>query len=119
MTDQEIFDKVYAHFRANGFKVSWDGASKCMYRAPDGNRCAVGVLITDENYYLDLEGSGAMEKCVVEALLGSGIERRQLSFVRRLQLAHDNLAFKVGDTLGLKEALIEVAICYNLRLPSP
>lgn len=55
MTAQEIFNTVYAHLlkqnaraqRANGM---------CAYLSPEGNRCAVGCLFTEEEYVPAMEG---------------------------------------------------------------
>lgn len=55
MDAQEIFDTVASHLLTQKAKAV-DGDS-CMYRAPDGKKCAVGCLITDEEYSPDMEGS--------------------------------------------------------------
>jgi hypothetical protein len=56
LTAQEVFDKVVAHLRKQNKKslISFpddDGiTTRCRYRGPDGLMCAVGCLITDEEY---------------------------------------------------------------------
>lgn len=55
MTAQEIFDTVARHLIAQG-KQAVDESGYCKYRAPDGRRCAAGVLITDEEYVPNMEG---------------------------------------------------------------
>jgi hypothetical protein len=56
MTTQEIFDTVATHLFTQGERaLSADGA--CMYRAPDGRKCAAGVLIDDNEYNPAMEGT--------------------------------------------------------------
>lgn len=71
MTPQEIFDKVVNHLRAQNSKAMGPntevhGANTtmayradkmiCMYRAPDGKKCAAGCLIQDDEYSEWMEG---------------------------------------------------------------
>jgi hypothetical protein len=55
MNKQQLFDTVVNHLRKQG-KKSIDAGGACMYRGPDGTKCAAGILITDEEYHWDLEG---------------------------------------------------------------
>lgn len=54
MTNQEAFDKMVAHLRKQGQKAHENGA--CRYRTKDGLMCAVGCLLTDEEYKRGMEG---------------------------------------------------------------
>jgi hypothetical protein len=65
MTPQEIFDTVAKHLFTQGKPAkqmvpdpdSDDGEdNQCRYRAADGTKCAVGVLIPDELYVESMEG---------------------------------------------------------------
>lgn len=58
MNRQEIFDKVRTHLLTQNAKAMADYGDSCMYRAPDGRRCAIGCLIPDEMYNPDFEGEG-------------------------------------------------------------
>lgn len=50
LTRQEIFDIVAQHLLTQNEK-SYDSVNGwCMYRGPNGTKCAVGVLIADEVY---------------------------------------------------------------------
>lgn len=92
MTNQEIFDKVVAHLRQQ--KVRSVEGNACMYRGPEGLKCAVGCLINDDAYSHDLEGkvAGAIEvRC---ALLASGVpadDGDTIDMLRRLQNVHDDM----------------------------
>lgn len=55
---QEIFNKVATHLLTQGKRsVASDGS--CMYRGPEGTKCAIGCLIEDDEYHPLLEGKGA------------------------------------------------------------
>lgn len=56
MTNQEAFDKMVAHLRKQGQKAQENGA--CRYRTKGGLMCAVGCLLTDEEYRPGMEGKG-------------------------------------------------------------
>jgi len=61
-TLQEVFDIVSKHLLAQG-KASVDHNSDkttpfCMYRNPDGLKCAAGALIPDDKYNTIYEGCG-------------------------------------------------------------
>lgn len=49
MNKQEIFDKVYTELSKQGVP-SVDPYGNCLYRGPNGTKCAVGHLIPDELY---------------------------------------------------------------------
>jgi len=91
MTNQEIFDKIVAHLRQQ--KARSVEGNVCLYRSTDGLKCAVGCLINNNAYALELEGKavGAIE--VRSALLVSGIpadDENTISMLRRLQSTHDD-----------------------------
>lgn len=70
MTNQEAFDKAAAHLlqqgrravapirNADGSFVS-GGGTACRYRAPNGDACAIGCLIPDDEYLPSMEGCSA------------------------------------------------------------
>ena len=49
MTPQEAFETVAKHLLAQG-RPSKNEKGMCVYRGPDGLKCAVGALIPDEAY---------------------------------------------------------------------
>ena len=61
MEAQEVFNTVVTHLRSQGRKST--DHEGCLYRGPNGTSCAVGCLITDEEY------SPRMERTNVQALL--------------------------------------------------
>lgn len=51
---QAQFDKVVEHLARQGVKSR--SGSNCLYRHPEGLMCAVGCLIPDELYQVNMEG---------------------------------------------------------------
>lgn len=91
-TLQTIFDRGVSAVLKQG-RVAYDyGVDQCAYRAPDGSKCLIGHLIDDEHYSDSLEGLGANDPPVIEALSGSlGVDVHHLApILRRLQECHDN-----------------------------
>lgn len=87
-TASEIFNKVKEHLLRQGRPSTDDIA--CRYRSPDGLKCAVGCLITDEAYDYNIEGKGVGNCSVIEALNKSGIDGKFHSkLLKKLQDIHD------------------------------
>jgi hypothetical protein len=55
MTLQEIFDIVWTGLKAQAFKQSQGRMGLCYYRGEGGKKCAMGHLISDEEYYSSME----------------------------------------------------------------
>lgn len=98
MTAQEIFDKVATHLLRQGKKSEGPGKG-CLYRGPNGLKCAAGFLIDDAYYDPKFEGKGvgAISKAdtpntvlLNEALLKSGVPAELFDFVGELQGIHDD-----------------------------
>ncbi len=88
MTSQEIFDTVAAHLLKQGKRaIANDGV--CMYRAPDGCKCAFGCLIPDDLYSPPFENRlavGVVNSCPE---LASLYDESTHSLLRDLQSMHD------------------------------
>lgn len=65
VTVQEVFDAVWQAFVVEGrpFAVSPDknehGVYPCLYRGPNGTKCAIGLIIPDEEYDPEFENERA------------------------------------------------------------
>lgn len=116
MTPQEIFDKVAAHLLRQGRKSQStdEWSTYCLYRGPDGTKCAVGCLISDEAYKPYLERKGADEQPVLDALAASGIVDPDKTFLRDLQILHDQFSPKEWE-----ENLSDFAIRHGLQFTAP
>lgn len=64
---QKDFDAVLTGLRAQN-ALAKGTIGECFYRAPDGNKCAIGQLISDEKYDPKLEGKSAYNATVFSAL---------------------------------------------------
>lgn len=107
MNNQQIFDTVLTFLRAQGVPCTADnedGHEGCVYRNSMGQKCAFGVLIPDELYTSEIEGSSVAGATAVppEALLTHnakilrsiidriGFEKRNYQLLIDLQRAHDS-----------------------------
>jgi hypothetical protein len=114
---QEVFDIVVNHLFTQG-RPADDDVRGCMYRAPDGLRCAVGVLIPDDLYDTEFETNSSDK--VIHDLFKSGLAdwREHEKLLLALQDAHDNsLRTSVYDfnTTALRTQLLKVAAEFSLE----
>lgn len=115
MTKQEIFTKVARHLlkqNAQSTKLGMNGLI-CLYRGPEGRKCAVGVLIPNRLYSKDLEGITSLDAALRSVLLRVGIRGPQVNFVHELQVIHDEL--EPAEWLA---ALTQVARYHTLTMPT-
>jgi hypothetical protein len=88
---QEVFNRVATHMltqmkRSMRYKM-------CAYRGDNGLKCAVGCLISDENYCPTIEDKTVSSHEVrsrVEATLGTRLEETTTRLLRNMQQIHDN-----------------------------
>jgi len=95
---QEIFDRVACHLMAQGRRSQ--KSIGCLYRAPNGDKCAIGCLISDENYSPGLELEPLDSPMVINALMASGVsvdDPRILRLLENLQCLHDNYRVDVWE----------------------
>ncbi len=92
MTEQQLFDTIVNHLRAQGRKsLNEDG--KPAYRGVNGCRCPIGAMLLDNDY------SPKMENNTVIQLLGGKLLSKKLIkewephqyFLQRLQYVHDHV----------------------------
>jgi len=118
MTEQEVFNTVWNHFVVNRGPVSVDANNNCLYRGPDGARCAVGLFIPDELYRESMEQEAIKD---VRKQLGdqsAALPEGCDLLLQRLQMAHDDAAWFPEEFHGLIEAyLLGVAEEFALEIP--
>ena len=91
-TEQSIFNRVVKHLRKQKVKSWSKNHGCCVYRDEHGNKCAVGCLITDKEYTVDME-----EKSVYPLNDANLLPKRLINFISllcRLQNVHDNYSSK-------------------------
>lgn len=109
MTLQETFDFVANHLLRQGCRSMLEEDLEsgvmitCAYRGSEGRMCAVGCLIPDDLYTIDMEGSGVSSKGYFSLLFRFD----QVNLLSALQNKHDY------DKMDLKN-LQEVAKDYGL-----
>ncbi|MBN3756034.1 hypothetical protein G3N95_24040 [Paraburkholderia sp. Tr-20389] len=115
LSAQDVFDIVATAMLRQNARATADGV-KCMYRAPDGKRCAIGWLVPDEVYEKSLEFFGVRD-IAVRLATESGDAGRFARFLyihmpllRDLQGMHDaNLPAEWPQTLR------EIAYAFRLH----
>jgi hypothetical protein len=117
MTAQEIFDRVWTHFVTNDGPLSIGEDGECRYRGPNGARCAVGLLIPDDEYTSALDEGETIVSRVINRKncppsLRALAEHPKL--LSSLQNAHDSAAFG-NEEIGA--GLRRVAEIYELTIP--
>ncbi len=89
MTKQETFDRVVRALMLQGRRSQIktpSGLPLCVYRHPEGLKCAAGHLIDDEDYVTEMEGTLASGGMVGRALRKNG---HDIKLVCDLQSIHD------------------------------
>lgn len=111
-TEQEIFDAVFKHLRAQG-RLSLDGES-CQYRSADGAACAAGCLIPDSLYDEAMEGVpwNLVFNPELKTMYGE-----HMDLICELQDAHDIAFVSTGDELSdwLDRAEARIAAQFDLE----
>ncbi len=109
-TRQEMFDIAWAGLEAQGFERSALPNGTCVYR--NGNlRCAIGFLISDEDYNPSLEGATPDSSTILRDT--AGIDDYDRYFARALQECHD----EAKTPADMRSNLIAFAADRGLTLP--
>lgn len=108
-TEQEIFDTVVEHLMKQGKRSIVPGETTCVYRGPDGLKCAVGVLIADDEYDPEIE-----RNCWSAVAHGHGFTTQHYELLDRLQEVHDEALAGNFREQALKRAR-DVAEEHNLN----
>lgn len=123
MDRQRVFDVVASHLLAQGHRAKDPSPpGSCLYRAPNGDRCAIGVLIPDALYTPSLEGNSIEKQIVREAISPhyGAIHAEDMSFLTTLQSIHDSI-----NSCGWRVVLMDfaqrwhlsAAVCEELQCP--
>lgn len=99
-----LFDVMANHLMTQR-RASFDEIFRmCMYRSPDGLKCAVGVLIDDQEYTIDLEGNE------VDRILGNDVSQSKLRILQHFQRIHD-----VHEPSEWEAEIRHLASAYNFK----
>ena len=108
--NQKTFNKVARHLLKQNCKSIMPNTSVCAYRGENKTRCAIGALIPDRLYSMDLENSTPF--CENVRAILSGLGYKDVEFNCSLQKIHDN-----NDPKNWRVALEEFAEENNLVWP--
>jgi hypothetical protein len=114
MTNQEAFEKVTIHLltqmeKSEAVDADCDIGAECRYRGPNGLMCAIGCLITDDQYASSLEGWDATHGCIRALPCLVGINSDLLLM---LQHVHDH-----SQPVDWEDRLRAVATRWSLTMP--
>lgn len=95
----EILEIVRAHLLAQDAKSEIDDprselvgeATPCAYRGEHGRKCAIGILMPDENYSYRLEGQAVNTPTVILALPEKYQKWQLFALYTELQRIHDKI----------------------------
>lgn len=123
MNRQEMFNKIWEGFEGQNWVISEDGHGTCMYRAPNGAKCAIGHLISEEEY------DEQMEHLDVKTALKEGLLPLRFSedidFLFEIQKVHDQYVWSDIDSeewleerpTKLKDSMKNFAVAKGLQFP--
>jgi len=115
MNRQEAFETVWNKFVVEGAPPSKDSYHlSCFYYMGDGRRCAIGLLVTEDeakvlqrNYPNSGINRVLKDRALPESVLGLGE-----NFLLQLQRTHDDYAGNVKDRLE------RFSNAWHMRIPS-
>lgn len=105
MNRQEYYDLLVATSAAGGFPSIDDDPNNrmCLYRGPDGRKCAFGLILPDDEHTPDLEGR-SVDILVANGRIGTDrpwwVDGMTAKDMYLTQEAHDSTAFKSADKPG-------------------
>jgi hypothetical protein len=87
-TPQAVFNKVAKHLLKQKERSvgSLNGRDRCLYRGPNGLKCAVGCLIPNKMYSPDMEGKILGR----DVLAACGLPGSMVPLLISLQIMHDH-----------------------------
>ena len=96
----DVFNYVVDHMQKQGKQSLFEGGDTCAYRGDGGTMCAVGCLMTDDEYDPSWENKG-ITVLVEQNMLNPDLKKRiepNLQMLSDLQLLHDNyLSYEDGE----------------------
>ena len=101
ITIEEIYNKVSKHLLSMKKQSRNSITHKCVYRGPNGSKCAVGCLIKDIFYSKYLEDKGINHTSVYQAVIksiGRPLSRDEKYILVKLQNLHDTTHYWNKDS---------------------
>ena len=109
---QEVFDREWDWFIIQNQPFG-NGYVSCKFRGTNGSRCAIGLLIPDEDYKESLESTPLNH---FAADFGWGV--KILPLLVSLMSAHDDCSLELDAKVMLAKRFRNIAIEFCLTVPS-
>ena len=96
LSQREMFDTVKTHLLKQNAKaqvpslIGGQSTLTCVYRAPNGLKCAVGAVISDDVYLPEMDEAGGVEDLVCQFPTLFDWGGPLLGMLVELQDIHDN-----------------------------
>ena len=137
MNNQEFYNKSIEGLAAQGFQQSSEIGGECLYRGPNGLKCAIGVVVTDEQISQAAEIAAQQDPSRAQTALETREGFTSSAFeplfpdvspmlMSTLQSAHDIYSVPLKRLQGLKSAgkdfgleipkVLQDAIDFEVRL---
>lgn len=88
---QNLFDTIKQHLLTQNEQATRIDNDDCVYRSSSGLKCAVGILIPDDEYIYTLENKGVTHVLEnVKSLNYLQKNNKAISLLENLQNLHDN-----------------------------
>jgi len=112
LTNQSAFDTMVNHLLKQGEKSRAYDRSTCLYRNPDGLKCAIGAILPDDLYVSSMENKLAQSLMHDYPTIGQLWENLSINLLAKMQYIHDNRA--VSEWYDEFKA---IADDFNLSMP--
>lgn len=113
-TMQEAFDKAWNGILAQGVPGGKNGNCYLSY---NGLKCALGQLISDEEYHSDLDNSMKVGLLPIE-LVDTNNSATKLQFLEEMRRAHDGATWSDdGFIAEFKDRMLLLAAKWKLKTP--
>lgn len=113
MNAQEIFDTVARFLIKQGKQSMSTMSGRCFYRSPDGLKCAVGCLLSDEDYTPTMENRTVSQ--LIDGFKLPKFFHENVKLLGRLQTDHDSHGEHIKDFVPyIKNKMKWVAEDYKL-----
>jgi len=90
-TDWDVFEYIKNHLLMQGERSMMEDNTICAYLSPEGKKCAIGSLITEDNYNPNMEESPISVSIVRNAVQNSVPNWDiNIDMLGELQFIHDN-----------------------------
>lgn len=100
---QEVFDYIVSNLLSQSLQSIEINTGSCRYRGDNNLKCAVGFIISDDEYIMEFEGKTASELSPLK-------HSKHIDLLEALQTIHDSY-----DVFTWELKFMEIARLYKLK----